>query len=105
MRAPRNLFFLSLALAVVSVCSVQHNQNAIPKDNVLMHNAIIKGDTETMKLLLDKSSVKLDGLDPGTPEWRRDLPSLYKRSIKAKSPEERAQPEATMQQATSRPPS
>jgi TonB family protein len=101
MRAARNLFFLAPVLAVVSVCSVQHNQNPIPKDNVLMHNAIIKGDTETMKLLLDKSSVKLDGLDPGTPEWGRDLPSLYKRSIRAKSPEERAQPEATMQQAKS----
>jgi hypothetical protein len=26
-----------------------------------MHNAMVKGDTETMKLLLDKGSVKLDG--------------------------------------------
>jgi hypothetical protein len=101
MRAPRNLFFLALAFAVVSVCSAQHNQNPIPKDNVLIHNAMIKGDTKTMKLLLAKSSVKLDGLDPGNPGWARDLPSLYKRPIMAKSPEERAQPEATMQQAKS----
>jgi hypothetical protein len=27
-----------------------------------MHNAMIKGDTQTMEILLDKGSVKLDGL-------------------------------------------
>ena len=101
MRAPRSLFFLALALAVVSVCWAQHNQNPIPKGSVLMHNAVIKGDTETMKLLLDKSSVRLGGVDPGNPEWARELPDLYKRPIKAKSPEERAQREVTMQQAKS----
>jgi hypothetical protein len=61
MQTPRNLFFLALAFAFVSVCSAQDNQNPIPKDTVLIHNAMIKGDTETMKLLLDKGSVKLDG--------------------------------------------
>ena len=62
MRAPRNLFSaLALAFAFVSVCSAQENQNPIPKDNVLMHKAMIKGDTDTMKLLLDNGSIKLDG--------------------------------------------
>ena len=31
MRLPRNLFFLALALTIVSVCSAQDNQNPIPR--------------------------------------------------------------------------
>jgi tetratricopeptide (TPR) repeat protein len=61
MRLPRNLFFLALAFTIVSVCSAQRNLDQIRKDNVSMHNAMIKGDTETMKILLDKGSIKLDG--------------------------------------------
>jgi tetratricopeptide (TPR) repeat protein len=60
MRAPRNLFFLALAFAIISVCSAQGNQDPIQRDKVSMHNAMIKGDTETMKILLDSGSVKMD---------------------------------------------
>ena len=61
MRLLRNLCFLTLAFAVASVCSAQDNQDPIRRDKVLMHNAMIKGDTQTMEILLDKGSVKLDG--------------------------------------------
>jgi hypothetical protein len=61
MRLPGTLLFLSLAVTILPLCSAQENRNPISPNNVLMHNAMIKGDTETMKLLLDKGAVKLDG--------------------------------------------
>ncbi len=52
--------------------------------------------------LAEKCLTKAQTLDPGNPEWARDLASLYKlRAMKAKSPEARAKPPATTPQAKS----
>lgn len=60
MRLLRNLCFPTLALAIVTACSAQGNQGPIQGDKVSMNNAMVKGDTETMKILLDGGSVKID---------------------------------------------
>jgi hypothetical protein len=62
MRLLINLCFLTLAFAIASMCWAQGNQDPAQSDKVSMHNAMIKGDTQTMEILLDKGSVKLDGL-------------------------------------------
>ena len=52
--------------------------------------------------LAEKCLTKAQTLDPGNPEWARDLASLYElRAMKAKSPEARAKPPTTMPQAKS----
>ena len=52
--------------------------------------------------LAEKCLTKAQTLDPGNPEWARDLASLYKlRAMKAKSPQARAKPPTTTPQAKS----
>ena len=57
----RNLCLRALVFAIASVCVGQSNLDQAQQDKVSMHNAMMKGDTGTMKVLLDKGSVKLDG--------------------------------------------